>query len=141
MKNVTIYHNPKCSNSRGALALLEAKGIKPTVVEYLKSPPTKAELRKLAAALKATAGKDWPGLRDGMLRTKEPAYAELGLKNASDDALLAAVAALPPKQRAAVALRHLLDRPYPEIAEILGCSEEAARANVRAGLATLRERV
>jgi len=58
-----------------------------------------------------------------------------------DDDLRAAVAALPPKQRAAVALRHLLDRPYPEIAEILGCSEEAARANVRAGLATLRERV
>jgi RNA polymerase sigma factor (sigma-70 family) len=58
-----------------------------------------------------------------------------------DDALRAAVAALPPKQRTAVALRHLLDRPYPEIAEILGCSEEAARANVRAGLATLRERV
>ncbi len=58
-----------------------------------------------------------------------------------DDDLRAAVAALPPKQRAAVVLRHLLDRPYPEIAEILGCSEEAARANVRAGLATLRERV
>src|SRR3954466_10294395 len=58
-----------------------------------------------------------------------------------DDALLAAVAALPPKQRAAVVLRHLLDRPYPEIAEILGSTEEAARANVRAGLATLRERV
>lgn len=58
-----------------------------------------------------------------------------------DDDLRAAVAALPPKQRAAVALRHLLDRPYPEIAQILGCSEEAARANVRAGLATLRERV
>src|SRR5262245_53303519 len=58
-----------------------------------------------------------------------------------DGALLAAVASLPPKQRAAVVLRHLLDRTYPEIAEILGCSEEAARANVRAGLATLRERV
>src|SRR3954454_24142600 len=58
-----------------------------------------------------------------------------------DDALLAAVAALPPKQRAAVVLRHLLDRPYPEIAEILGSTEEAARANVRAALATLRERV
>src|SRR3954469_3945898 len=58
-----------------------------------------------------------------------------------DDSLLAAVASLPPKQRAAVVLRHLLDRPYPEIAEILGSTEEAARANVRAGLATLRERV
>src|SRR3954467_4323939 len=58
-----------------------------------------------------------------------------------DDSLLAAVASLPPKQRAAVVLRHLLDRPYPEIAEIFGSTEEAARANVRAGLATLRERV
>jgi arsenate reductase len=95
MKNVTIYHNPKCSNSRGALALLEAKGITPTVVEYLKTPLSKAELKKLAAALKATAGKAWPGLREGMLRTREPAYAELGLKDASDDALLAAVAEHP----------------------------------------------
>jgi len=95
MKNVTIYHNPKCSNSRGALALLQQKGITPTIVEYLKTPPTKADLKKLAAALKATCGKAWPGLRDGMLRTKEPVYAELGLKDASDDALLAAVAEHP----------------------------------------------
>lgn len=95
MKNVTIYHNPKCSNSRGALALLEEKGLRPTVVEYLKTPLSKAELKKLAAALKATAGKDWPGLRDGMLRTKEAVYAELGLKDASDDDLLAAVAEHP----------------------------------------------
>ena len=95
MKSVTVYHNPKCSNSRGALALLEERGISPTVVEYLKAPLSKAELRKLAAALKATAGKDWPGLRDGMLRTREPVYAELGLKDASDDELLAAVAEHP----------------------------------------------
>ena len=95
MKAVTIYHNPKCSNSRGALALLEENGIAPTVVEYLKTPLSKAELKKLAAALKATAGKDWPGLRDGMLRTKEPVYADLRLKDASDDELLAAVAAHP----------------------------------------------
>ena len=95
MKNVTIYHNPKCSNSRGALALLQQRGITPTVVEYLKTPLSKAQLKELAAALKATAGKDWPGLRDGMLRTKEPVYAELGLKDAGDDALLAAVAEHP----------------------------------------------
>ena len=45
------------------------------------------------------------------------------------------------KQRVAVVLRHVLDRPYDEIAEVLSCSEEAARANVSAGLKTLRERV
>jgi RNA polymerase sigma factor (sigma-70 family) len=58
-----------------------------------------------------------------------------------DDGLRDAVATLPPKQRVAVVLRHALDRPYDEIAEVMGTSEEAARANVSAGLKTLRERV
>jgi len=55
--------------------------------------------------------------------------------------LWAAVRRLPPKQRSAVVQRHLLDRPYAEIAEALGCSEAAARQNVRAGLVRLREEV
>jgi RNA polymerase sigma factor (sigma-70 family) len=59
----------------------------------------------------------------------------------SDAAVWRAVASLAPKQRVAVVLRHVLDRPYDEIAEALGCSVEAARANVHAGLATLRERM
>jgi RNA polymerase sigma factor (sigma-70 family) len=46
---------------------------------------------------------------------------------------------LPPKQRTAVLLRHAADRPYSEIAEVLECTEAAARQNVRAGLARLRE--
>lgn len=58
-----------------------------------------------------------------------------------DDGLRDAVAGLPAKQRIAVVLRHVLDRPYDEIAEVLGSTEEAARANVSAGLKTLRERV
>jgi RNA polymerase sigma factor (sigma-70 family) len=58
-----------------------------------------------------------------------------------DDGLRDAVAGLPAKQRVAVVLRHVLDRPYDEIAAVLGCSEEAARASVSAGLKTLRERV
>ena len=58
-----------------------------------------------------------------------------------DDGLRDAVVALPTKQRVAVVLRHVLDRPYGEIAEVLGCSEEAARANVSAGVRALRERV
>jgi RNA polymerase sigma factor (sigma-70 family) len=57
----------------------------------------------------------------------------------ADDALWAAVRALPPKQRVAVVLRHVLDRPYDEIAEAMGSSAAAARQNVRAGLETLRE--
>lgn len=57
----------------------------------------------------------------------------------ADAALWAAVGALPGKQRVAVVLRHVLDRPYDEIANALGCSNDAARANVSAGLKTLRE--
>jgi RNA polymerase sigma factor (sigma-70 family) len=59
----------------------------------------------------------------------------------ADAVLWAAVGDLPPKQRVAVVLRHVLDRPYDEIAEALGCSNEAARANVSAGLKTLRETI
>lgn len=59
----------------------------------------------------------------------------------ADAALWTAVGALPSKQRVAVVLRHVLDRPYDEIGEALGCSQEAARANVSAGLKTLREQM
>jgi DNA-directed RNA polymerase specialized sigma24 family protein len=54
---------------------------------------------------------------------------------------VAAVAALPDKQRGAIALRFLGDLPYAEIATALDCSEAAARQNVRAGLASLRVEV
>lgn len=56
-----------------------------------------------------------------------------------DDRLWAALRSLPPRQRAAVALRHVLDRPYEEIAEVMGTSEDAARANVHQGVKRLRE--
>jgi RNA polymerase sigma factor (sigma-70 family) len=56
-----------------------------------------------------------------------------------DAALLAAVRELPPKQRTAVVQRYLLDRPYADVAAVVGCSEDAARQNVRAGLQRLRQ--
>jgi RNA polymerase sigma factor (sigma-70 family) len=58
-----------------------------------------------------------------------------------DDALWAAVRALPPKQRTAVGLRYVGDLAYADIARALSCSEDAARQNVRAGLARLRQEV
>jgi len=47
----TIYHNPKCTKSRATLALLEGRGIQPRVIEYLKTPPSAAELKKILVKL------------------------------------------------------------------------------------------
>lgn len=71
MSAATIYHNPACGTSRNTLAILRHAGIEPEVIEYLKTPPTKAQLRRLLA----DAGLS---VRD-ILRKKEPLYAELGL--------------------------------------------------------------
>ncbi len=49
--DLTLYHNPKCSKSRATLALLEGRGIRPRIVEYLKDPPTAAELSAIVARL------------------------------------------------------------------------------------------
>lgn len=74
--SVTIYHNPRCGKSRETLALLEKKGVSPRIIEYLKTPPDAAELKRLLKLLgKAPrellrpkeakeAGLDRPGLSD-----------------------------------------------------------------------------
>jgi RNA polymerase sigma factor (sigma-70 family) len=66
---------------------------------------------------------------------------DIGVHDAdgTDRTLWTAVAQLPAKQRSAVVQRYLLDRPYAEIAHVIGSSEDAARQNVRAGLRRLRE--
>lgn len=48
---ITIYHNPRCGKSRSALALLEEKGLQPHIIEYLKTPPAKEELRAILRKL------------------------------------------------------------------------------------------
>lgn len=83
----TIYHNPKCSTSRKTLELLRDNGIEPTVVLYLKDPPTRDEL----VALIADAGIEVRAA----VRKRESLYAELGLADANDDELLDAMAAHP----------------------------------------------
>jgi arsenate reductase (glutaredoxin) len=87
MTDGTIYHNPRCSTSRKTLELLRDNGIEPTIVEYLKNPPSRAELAEMISA----AG---IGVRDAV-RTGEAVYAELNLADASDDELLDAMAAHP----------------------------------------------
>ena len=83
----TIYHNPACGTSRKTLAILQDKGADVTVIDYLKTPPTRAELKRLYARAGMTA-------RDG-LRAKETLATERGLAEASDDAILDAMVAHP----------------------------------------------
>jgi arsenate reductase len=82
-----IYHNPKCSTSRKTLDLLRDNGIEPEVVQYLKTPPSRAELVKMIK----DAGID---VRTAV-RKRESLYGELGLADASDDELLDAMAEHP----------------------------------------------
>ena len=89
MSDVTIYHNPKCGTSRNVLALIRNAGIEPQVIEYLETPPSRAELVTLIAATGAP-------LRDA-IRAKEAIYTELNLADPalSDDALIDAMLAHP----------------------------------------------
>jgi len=86
---VTIYHNSRCSNSRGALALLRERGIEPRIVDYIADPLD-------APALTALVRELGMPVRD-LLRSKEAAYAELQLDDParSDAELIAAIAAHP----------------------------------------------
>lgn len=84
-----IYHNPACGTSRNTLAMIRNAGIEPHVIEYLKTPPSRALLQQLA-------GRMGVSLRE-LLREKGTPYAELGLGNAAltDDQLLDAMMAHP----------------------------------------------
>ena len=83
----TIWHNPRCGTSRNTLAALQEAGADVTVVEYLKTPPSKEALRRLYRNAGITP-------REG-LRTKESLAAELGLREADDDTILDAMIAHP----------------------------------------------
>jgi len=80
--SVTIYHNPACGTSRNTLAMIRQSGEEPEVIEYLKTPPSRARLVELIAAMGITARE--------LLREKGTPYAELGLSDPkwSDDELI-----------------------------------------------------
>jgi arsenate reductase (glutaredoxin) len=94
----TIYHNPMCGTSRKTLEILQSEGAEITIVEYLKTPPSKAELKRLYGRAGISA-------RDG-LRTKEQLAEDLDLVEGavSDDAILEAMAENP----------SLIERPLVE---------------------------
>ena len=82
MSDTTIYHNPKCGTSRNTLALIRNTGVEPRVVLYLETPPSRAELVGLIAAMGTPVR--------ALLRQQGTPYAELDLDNPkwSDDALI-----------------------------------------------------
>jgi arsenate reductase len=83
--NVTIYHNPLCGTSRKTLEIIRETGFEPNVVEYLKAPPTREELRQIYRRAGISP-------REG-LRAKEPIASELGLTrpDVTDDEILDAM--------------------------------------------------
>ena len=87
--DIVIYHNPECGTSRNALAMIRNAGIEPHVVEYLKTPPSRALLEQLIARAGVTPRE--------LLREKGTPFAELGLGDESleDSALIDAMMAHP----------------------------------------------
>lgn len=85
MNDIIIYHNPECGTSRNTLAMIRNAGIEPHVIEYLKTPPSRAMLSQLIERVGLTPRQ--------LLREKGTPYAELGLgdENLSDDALIDAM--------------------------------------------------
>ncbi|GAB4355274.1 MAG: arsenate reductase (glutaredoxin) [Kiloniellaceae bacterium] len=113
---VTIYHNPRCSKSRETLALLESKGEKPKVVEYLKDTPDAGTLDAILKKLDMEPRE--------LMRRKEAPYKELGLDDPglSRQALIAAMVEHPVLIERPIVLKGkkaALGRPPEKVLEIL----------------------
>ena len=87
--HITIYHNPRCSKSRHTLDLLRSRGLDPSIVEYLKLPPSEAELSNIIKALGVSPR--------SLIRKGEATYKELRLEDPSltDEALITAMVQYP----------------------------------------------
>jgi len=116
MSSITIYHNPNCGTSRNVLALIRNSGEEPTVIEYLKTPPSRETLVKMLTDA---------GLRvRDVLREKGTPYAELGLADPkwTDDQLLDAIGQHPILMNRPIVVTPLgtkLCRPSETVLEIL----------------------
>src|SRR5690606_5117757 len=116
MTQITLYHNPRCSKSRQALALLQELGIEPSLRLYLQDPPDEKELRQLLKQLDAKP-------RD-IMRDNETLYRELGLGEAgvSDAELLRQLAANPSLLQRPIAVspsRAVVARPPELVLDLL----------------------
>jgi arsenate reductase len=115
MANVTIWHNPRCSKSRQALALLEEQGVEADVVKYLETSPSAEEIKALLKKLGVGAR--------ALMRTKEDLYKELDLKEVDDEEQLIAAMAEHPKliERPVVIVgdKAVIGRPPEKVVELV----------------------
>ncbi|MFT7651130.1 MAG: arsenate reductase [Limisphaerales bacterium] len=115
MSDVTIYHNPRCSKSRQTLALIEAAGVTPQIVEYLNTPLNAPEIQSICAMLAVTPRE--------MMRTKESIYIENNLHNATDGELIDAMVSYPILMERPIVVsgdRAVIGRPPENVHQILG---------------------
>ncbi len=121
MDDVTIYHNPACGTSRNTLGLIRNAGIEPQVIEYLKTPPDRATLVSLIAAMGTPVRE--------VVRTKEALYPELGLADADDAALIDAMLDHPVLINRPIVVTSLgtrLCRPSERVLDILPQAQRGA---------------
>jgi arsenate reductase (glutaredoxin) len=113
---IIIYHNPHCTKSRQTLQLLHGKGLTPEVIEYLKTPPSTAQIKHILSLLGMTP-------RD-LMRKNELQYKDLNLGNAAlnEDALITAMHQHPALIERPIVLAHgraAVGRPPENVLEIL----------------------
>ena len=113
---VTIYHNPRCSNSRQTLELLRRQGLEPRIIEYLKHPPDRSELSGILTLLGLPPRE--------LMRKKEDAYKASGLDapDKTDEDLVAAMIEHPVLMERPIVLANgkaALGRPPENVLEIL----------------------
>jgi arsenate reductase len=116
MTDLTLYHNPRCSKSRGALQLLEARGLTPTIVRYLETPPSAAQLSDLLDKLGIGARQ--------LLRSGEDEYRTLNLADPalSEAQLIEAMVAHPQLIERPILIigsKAVIGRPPEKVLEIL----------------------
>ncbi|HTH96188.1 MAG TPA: arsenate reductase (glutaredoxin) [Stellaceae bacterium] len=113
--SVTIYFNQRCGTARTVLAAIREKGIEPTIINYLETPPSRETLKDLARK----AGFDSAA---GLLRRKETQFTELNLENATEDQALDAMAAHPILMERPIVVTDKgvrVCRPADKLAEVL----------------------
>ena len=116
MTAITLYHNPRCSKSRAALALLEENEVQPEIVYYLENPPSREQLLHLLQLLGISLG--------DLLRSSEPEFEQLGLGDStlSEDILLDIVVEHPKLLQRPIAVkgtRALIARPPERVLELI----------------------